>query len=531
MGQTAGIIPPLKNGDRISKHWIIATGLFLLTILTRLPFHTQFPQGDEGHFAMAVLEFDVSKTQPQMPGMFIIFIWMARFFNVFLDDPTLSLVAVNIIASGVTVAALYLLGKTWYNYKVGLSVSLLTLTSPLFWHYSITALSHTLEFCWVVLIIWAAYLTGLGHRPALFTLAILMGLAGGIRPSTPFFMLPLALISLFLGLVFQSSNSSPRFKLTDVFIAIGLGLAAVAFWFIALIASSGGWDNYWQMVQEWIPLHTERRDADSLVKIFDNLMIFMKAYFRMVGLAIIPMLWMIVCDRQAITHLMRRDWRIQTLSLSFIPGMLYFLFVHLRRKSQTFTIMPGIMMMAGLTIVWLGDRWQIQKPDFFTTLSTVISRIFQKSVVISGWGVLTAAIITINGLFFLLGPAGMPTAQDIRVFNQDISERIEFVRDRFPPETTVILTRHYYYRLVDLYLSDYQLQGLSHDLGPEAIIVPPNVDTLVLLDNRIFPEPTQTPSFQTLEMPSGNQMRYITLSEDFQLQLTDQGAIPIYTSD
>nr|WP_317269205.1 hypothetical protein [Arthrospira sp. PLM2.Bin9] len=527
MSKTASFIPPLKKGDRLSKKWIIATALFFLTILTRLPFYTQFPQGDEGHFAMAVLEFDVSKTQPQMPGMFIIFIWMARFFHLFLDDPTLSLVAVNIVASGVTVSALYLLGKSWYNHQVGLSVSLLTLTSPLFWYHSVTAFSHTLEFTWVVLIIAAAYLTSFGNRLALFNLAILMGLAGGIRPSTPFFMLPLALVSLFLGWRFGSPNSGYRFKLTDIFIAVSLGLAAVAVWFIPLIVSSGGWENYWQLIQEWIPLHTERRDADSLAKIFDNFMVFMKAYFRLVGVAIIPMFLMLVCDRQAIAHIIRRDRHIQTLCLSWFPGMLYFLFVHLRRKSQAMTIMPGIMMMAGLTIVWLGDRWQTQKPDFFTTISAAISKPFQKSFILSGWGIVTAAIVCVNGLFFLFGPAGMPTAQDIRVFNRDIGERIEFVRDRFSPETTVVLTRHYYYRLIDLYLSDYQQQGLSRDLGSEAIVLPTHVETLVLLDNRIFTDPTQTPGFQTLEMPSGNQIRYITWSEDFQLQLRDQGAILI----
>ncbi|CDM94674.1 hypothetical protein ARTHRO_20208 [Limnospira indica PCC 8005] len=54
---------------------------------------------------------------------------------------------------------------------------------------------------------------------------------------------------------------------------------------------------------------------------------------------------------------------------------------------------------------------------------------------------------------------------------------------------------------------------------------------MVLLDNRIFPDPTQTPGFQALEMPSGNPIRYITWSEDSQLQLGDQGAILIYKSN
>ena len=67
--------------------WIItAIALFCLGIITRLPFQSQIVWGDGGNFALAVEHFDMRLAQPQMPGMFIIFIGFARFFNLFLHN-------------------------------------------------------------------------------------------------------------------------------------------------------------------------------------------------------------------------------------------------------------------------------------------------------------------------------------------------------------------------------------------------------------------------------------------------------------
>lgn len=57
-------------------------------------------------------------------------------------------------------------------------------------------------------------------------------------------------------------------------------------------------------------------------------------------------------------------------------------------------------------------------------------------------------IVSLNGLFFLVGPQGLSTARDIGNFNSELTERIEFVRGNFPAETTAILTRDYYSRIV-----------------------------------------------------------------------------------
>ena len=480
----------------IHNRWLLsAIALFGLGIVTRLPFQSQIAWGDGGNFALAVEHFDVRLEQPQMPGMFIIFIGLARFFNLFLHNSTASLVMVNVVASGVAASLLYIMGTTWFNRRVGWTAALLMLTSPILWFNGGMALSHMIEFTWVVLIDYAAYQTGLGDKKALFSLGILMGLAGGIRPSTPFFLLPLALVATFFGL------RTGKFKPLDVILAVVMGLVAIALWMTPLIISSGGWDTYWHMVQQWLPVHTERGDADSLIKIIDNILLFLKAILRTVGLGIIPLIWFIGSKRVK----WRGNWGISTILWSVIPGACFFLLVHLRRKAQTLTIMPGFILLGALAIVSFSDHfWKGKRQR---------------------WAFLTATIVSLNGLFFLFGPLGVPTWREIRSFDAKFIEPMTIIRENFDPKTTAILSHPLHKRMVAVYLKEYQQPHLSSRVAnnpniPQVVTSP--VNTLILLDRKILRNPEQSKDFQKLVMPSGKTLRYLTWSEDKQLEVTTQ---------
>ncbi|MEM9273850.1 MAG: hypothetical protein AAGA80_12910 [Cyanobacteria bacterium P01_F01_bin.143] len=487
-----------KEQSKTNHSWLVpAIALFCLGIITRLPFQGQIVWGDGGNFALAVEHFDMRLAQPQMPGMFVIFIGFARFFNLFLHNPTASLVMVNVVASGVAAAVLYLIGTSWFNSRVGWTAALLMLTSPLIWFNGEMALSHMIEFAWVVLIDYAAYRTGLGEKKALFSLGILMGLAGGIRPSTPFFLLPAALVATFVGL------RKRKFNWIDVVIAVIMGLIAIALWMTPLIISSGGWDSYWSIIWGWVPLHTERQDADSLIKFLDNVLLLLKAILRTVGLAIIPLLWAISVKRPNWFKSCRKNWGNNVIAFSILPGLLFFLLVHLRRKAQAMTIMPGFILLAALAIVSFSEHIFPGKRQ--------------------RWALVTAIIVGLNGLFFVFGPVGVPTAREIRTFDAKFIEPIEFIQENFAPETTAILTHPLYKRLVPVYLREYQEPHLSSLVAgdrtkPQILISP--IDTLVLLDKKIFRNPEQTQDFQTLAMPSGKKIRYFTWSEDQQLEVT-----------
>ncbi len=496
-------ISPTTNKDsqtHTDNRWLFpAIALFCLGVVTRLLFQSQIVWGDGGNFALAVEHFDMRLAQPQMPGMFVIFIGLARFFNLFLHNPTASLVMVNVVASGLAAAMLYVIGTSWFNPRVGWTAALLMLTSPLIWFNGEMALSHMIEFAWVVLIDYAAYRTGLGEKKALFGLGILMGLAGGIRPSTPFFLLPVALVATFVGL------RKRKFNLVDVAVAVLMGLIAIALWMIPLIISSGGWDTYWGMIWQWLPLHTERQDADSLVKFLDNVLLLLKAILRTVGLGIIPMLWVVAIKRPNWLRSCRRNWGNSVIALSVLPGFLFFILVHLRRKAQSLTIMPGFILLAALAIVSFSEHiWKGKRQR---------------------WALLTAVIISLNGLFFVFGPVGVPTWREIRSFDAKFIEPIEFIQENFDPETTAILAHPLYKRLVPVYLREYQQPHLSSKVAdyrdqPQVLTSP--VNTLVLLDKKIFRNPEQSKDFQELVMPSGKMIRYLTWSQDQQLQVTTE---------
>ena len=482
-----------------NRQIVPAIALFCLGVATRLPFQSQIAWGDGGNFALAVENLDVRLEQPQMPGMFVIFIYFARFFNLFLHNPTASLVMVNVVASGVAAAMLYIIGTNWFNPRVGWTASLLMLTSPILWFNGEMALSHLLEFTWVVLIDYASYHTGLGDKKALFGLGILMGLAGGIRPSTPFFLLPLSLVATFFGL------RKGKFTLIDVAVAVFMGLAAIALWMTPLIIGSGGWDTYWGMVQQWLPVHTERGDADSLIKIIDNVFLLLKAILRTVGLGLIPMLWVIAIKRPNWLRSWRKNWGHSAIALSIIPGFLYFLLVHLRRKAQTLTIMPGFILLGALAIVSFSEHFFQRKRQ--------------------GWALLTATIVSLNGLFFIFGPTGVPTWREIRSFDAKFIEPMEFIRENFDSETTAILSHPLHKRIVAVYMREYQQPHLSSQVAdhrdrPQVLVAP--INTLVLLDRKILRNPEQSKDFQQLVMPSGKTLRYLTWSQEQQLEVTTE---------
>lgn len=495
---------PLKT---VGQHWTAIAPIkvlfnppvliFLLILATRLLFQSRLVRaGDTGNFVLAVTHFAPQLEQPQMPGMFIVFVFLGRFFNVFLHDPLASLVMVNTVASGVAAVMVYWIGSRWFRPKVGWTAALLLLSSPMLWFQGETALSHMLEFCWVLLIDYAAYYTGLGDRRALFSLAVLMGLAGGVRPSTPFFLLPLALVACWLGL------RTRKFNPMHLGAAVGVGIGAIALWLVPLLVLSGGWQAYWQLVQGWLPVHTQRQDADTLFKVFSNLTLLLETSLPVVGLAVIPLVWWLSRAPKAEwwRHL-RWDWRIQTLAWSALPGALYFIFVHLRRKEQALTIMPTVLVLAAYALVWVSDRLQ--------------NRYRQ------AWAILIAAIVSVNSLFFLFGPVGAPTLSDIRNFEHEFTERIETIQRTFPPETTAVLAYIRYSRLVDIYLPAYQEANLSRRAKLSPVVLSPAVQTLVLLDSKVLRKPGQTEGFQTLALPSGNTLRYRKVGLGERLKVTD----------
>lgn len=476
---------------------LLAAGLFVAGIATRIPFTSRMLyHWDSVNFALALSKFDVRLHQPHPPGTFVIYIMLGRFINWFLHDPNMSLVWVSILSSGLATALIFALGRRWFGRRVGLTSAVLMLSSPLVWFHGEVALSYMLEFVWVVALILLCSNLHTGSEWALFISALLMGLAGGVRPNTPVFLFPLWVFSV------------RKFPLWKVAAALAVMVAGVAIWAVPMVEMSGGLTAYWEQFQWWRGAHTEV--SGSLEGVFMNGARFGVFATYALGMGLVPVLLAVRWRLRESPRLLLKDWRAQTLVLWIAPAAAYFVFIHVMQSGHIFTMVPALVVIAGFAVVDIANRWSDNTRGV--------------------WIGLTVLVVSCNSFFFLLGPQNLfgssrsvfstPTWTAIREYDADIAARLEAIRDTFQPEETVVLATSRNFRLPDFYLRDFQLTSLSYRLGRDVVVLPEHVRMLVLFDDSVLPHLPAGSSIRSLPLPRGKSMRYVTWDEGQYVELS-----------
>lgn len=482
-----------------AKHGLVYVSalLMLIGIASRLPFQSHIlHHWDSVNFALALTHFDVRLHQPHPPGTFVLYIFSGRLFNLFVDDGNSSLVWVSMIATGFAAVAIFLLASAWTDRRQAIVVSLLMLTSPLVWFQGEVALSYMPEFFWSLLIVCACLRARQTGSRWLFVSALLIGLAGGIRPNTPFFLFPLWLFVLISGL------RAKAYSVKDTLIGFALIAVGVLIWAIPMISMSGGIVAYWETLNWWRRQHIESSATSQGITLrLIRLAVFIS---YALGAALLPVVWVFLKDWRTLKEKLLQDWRAQALAVWVLPGLIYFLFVHLQQSGHTFTIMPAVILLAGFSIIRLGH---------------LLSKYNPYSLII-----VTSIVIASNALFFLLGPADIfgasrvtlipPTRAAIQEYDDFVSMRLDAIRKNFSPDETVVLAGSRNFRIPDYYLRDYQSPWLSHELGEEFITLPEQVHTLVLFDDEVASRFSSNANIETLPLSQRNSLRYIRWNDN-----------------
>jgi hypothetical protein len=477
----------------------IALGLFVVTLLLRIPFRSQvLHHWDSVNFALALDHFDVRLHQPHPPGTFVIYVMLGRLFNVLLHDPNDSLVWLSVIFSGLGTVALFLLSKEWFGRKVGLSTALLTIVSPLIWFHSEVALSYMLEFFWVLLVVYSCYKLQTKSWWALLASALLIGMAGGIRPNTPVFLFPLWVMGIIIH----------KYPLKSVLLALLVVALGVLVWAVPMVALSGGLMEYIQIMRWWQNQHME--ESASLSGVASDVIRLGTYIIYALGLGLVPLLVAAARRRLDIVRSLKRDWRAQVLAGWVLPGAAYFAVIHLRQPGHTFTIQPALLILTGLAIVSCA---RMTGP-------------FRRNVWIS------VMIITViaNLLFFWIGPTYLfgdtrmlfttPTWNTIHDYDSYVTSRLKVIRETFPPQGTAVVASGRNFRLPDFYLSDFQLPSLSHLIKMSPVTLADPIHTLVFFDDSVFSELGTSVSAQSVPLPGGENLLYITWDENEVVELS-----------
>jgi hypothetical protein len=472
---TSSMQTAIKNGyfalldTERKQDLFIAASLFFLGLLTRLPFAGEILyHWDAINFAKALERFDIWAGQPHVPG-YILYVALTKIVHLVFRDAQTTLVAVSMVSSALAIVFLFFLGRDIFNRTVGLIAALFLTTSPLFWFYGEIALPHTLDTLAVIVLVWLFYRIHQGDHHLAIPTAVCLGIAGGLRPQTQVFLMPLALyVSWRLG--------------WKQAIFAGVTLAIVNFaWFIPLIWLTGGLGTYFYIMGKYSANFNETTSVFSagILGFYRNMQkLIMYSLYAWSLFAIPAMIAGGLLTRQ---HFMKPGQdgladrflsfirRLNTPVLWFFalwmsPALLYYALIHMGQQGLVFIFLPALLLFSAAGTQYLfGERQPV-------------GHIF------------VAGLVIINSAIFLAVPTyplgverfKLLTLDTIQEHDQFYQARFEGVRNNFSPAHTLLLA--YEWVFPDYYLSSYE--HVQYEIGARWEVGDglPTIDQAVALD-------------------------------------------------
>lgn len=454
---------PSRPSEWNKIDWQIASALFIVTFLSRIPFRTTlFYAWDSVLYARAIDHFDVSMRQPHPPGH-IFYVFLSRAVNLITGDPNSAMVWVSVFFSAAAVAALYWLGTMMYDRPVGLVASLLLATSLSFWAYSEVAYPYTLLAFLVT--IFAGLIYGARKtQSAVFILlaAPCLGIGSGFRQDMLPFMLPLMAYGLY---------GMPWRRWLAAAVLLGAGVVS---WYLPSALLSGGFAVYREQSSEQSAYIIEKisvfgRGFDAVTANLHDL-----GWFSLLALAAATPLMLIFITDLFLPRLrgMRRDGRLLFLLIWTVPSVLFYILVHIGEFGYVFSFLPAVLLAAtwgtaNMAALIAEKRGDVKKG---ATIFALVS----------------ATIIFANLMAFLVLTPSL-SANRLAARDGILRSRLDTIKQDFDPRTTFIVSV-FDYQQAAFYLPDYQVWQFDplEDSYPSTEI-PEGVKQVVIFENYLKP--------------------------------------------
>jgi len=400
--------------------------LFLLTLISRLPFISKYLYHiDSGHFALALQDYNLVLHQPHPPGYFL-YVMLGKLLYPFVSDANTTFVLISIVFSGLTVAAIYLLGKEIFDARVGTFAALLALTSPDFWFHGEVALTYCIEAFFSAVIGLLCWRIHQGRSKYLLLSISILALAGGFRQNSIFFLFPLWLFSV------------RKESIQRVFAGIALGGFIVLAWLTPMVIMTGGTEKYLAAFRELWHFNTGHNSVFE--RGLPQLMFFGRIIsdFLLFSLgAALPLLML------AFYALVRRgksaflkEPKAVFFAFWILPSVLFYLliFIHPSNPGYVLVLLPPLAIICSVAIFFLGRE-----------LLRLTGKDLQQALVL-------IVLLTNTGIF-LVYPLHV-SREELRIHDRNIAAILKGL-SAFNPETTALFIgpySFYSYRHLMLYL-------------------------------------------------------------------------------
>ena len=488
----------------------LAAGLFVLAVLTRLPFRSQYLyHWDSVNMAFGMIDYDVQAGAPHYPG-YIVYIALAQLVDLFINDHQTTLVFISLISAGLATAVIFGLGRDLWNEHTGLIAAVFLISSPLVWFYSEIALPHTLDLFAVILAVWLLYRIIQGDTRWWWLTAIYLALLGGFRQQNLLFLGPVILFALY------------RIGWRRIIAFLSISAVVSLMWFVPLIQSTGGIQNYLTGSSAFSAhffTDTSLLHGAGFDGVWRNLSKLLPYTAYAWSLALLPALiywgWRLPqCWRRWLFS--RKAWFI---ALWIAPALTFYMLIHMGQQGLVFVFLPALLLLSAAGL----DQLLHARPAL-RTLATAAIGIF-------------GAVLFIFGPTHPLGANGpkLLTYSTIREHDAYLADKIHTIRARFTPQTALLLGHDW--RHIQYYLPEYPLARVSISTSPDdgsiqvrstdfELLSAHLLDTLdetwqlVLLDADLIAW-VQDRAPKLIELDTGTQIAYLNLRQGEALVLED----------
>lgn len=450
--------------------------LFIITILSRIPFTSEFLYHmDSVHFALALEKYDITTHQPHPPGYFL-YVMLGRLLNLFIEDANTMFVTISIVFSGLTVVAIYYLAKKMFDRKTGIIASLLAITSPNLWFHGEVALTYIIEAFFstsVAFLCWKIYKGEQSSSSSayLYLSVIALGIAGGIRQNTLLFLLPLWLFSI---------KGLPLRKIITSFALLGIVCLA---WFLPMIQLTGGYDAYREAFKELWLFNTGNvsvfdRGWDSF-KVFSSALYNFIVYGLGAGIVIILLAFYSIVRHK---RLMAIDIsKALFFAIWILPSVMFYLliFIHPANPGYVLIFIPALLILTSASISYSAKELLKMNLRDYSNHTAVF-------------------IVSINALFFLFSN-NIVSYKAIKIHDKDLGIMLREIKAFDPSRTAIFVGPYifYGYRQIMYYLPEYRVYQVDVRVAPsgeirktfwgidretfltDEIIVPEDIDSFV----------------------------------------------------
>ena len=450
---------------------------------TRRPYKLRLPYAWDSLLYIRALEhFDPTIHQPQPPG-YLLYVATARLLLLRVADPNRALIWVSILASGVGVAALFMLVRLLYDRVTGLVAAGLLLTAVTFWFYGEIAYPYTTLAAGSTVLAALALALRRGQLPGAGGAALFAGACGllaGFRQDLLLFLAPLALAALW---------GRPRRHWCAAAAAGGLG---IGLWLVPTAVYSGGLAAYLRatLAQGAAASGEASPLTHGLAGLAHNARTLAIFLWRGLAFALLPL------GYHALRRLVVRrtpDPALPWIILWLAPPLAYYLLGHVGDYGYTLSVLPALMALAARGVV-LAAR----------DLRALGTALAGDRLPLAGWsranGRIAALVVPlVLGALVVGADAGLFLGRDaqfsvagIACFDTTMRARLARTRALFPPGETLIFAAGYYQH-VRAALPAYRAWLYApDDPASRARAIPAGTRYLLVFDEAAHPATRQT---------------------------------------